>query len=492
MTTGALWVTLIVAIDIAFRIIALFVVPHNRRPQTAMAWLLAIFFIPYFGFLAFVAFGSRRLPKKRRDKQAAINNHLRERSRLLSPGIIASPGDVAKKSDLPPWLSQTVLMNEHLGAMPMVTGNTVSFHTDYLDSITAMTAAIDEAQHTVHVEFYIMSYDRVTQDFFAALERARNRGVKVRVLYDHLANVRIPRYRDLIAALERIGVEYHPMLPLQPWRGVYRRPDLRNHRKILVIDSRIAFTGSQNIIEPAYRQRRHQSRGLHWLDLMISVEGPLADSLEALFVTDWFQETNELLETPSPTTAKTSRGRGVLGQVVPSGPAFEGENNLRLFNNLVYGASTHLVLSSPYFVPDESMRYAITSAAERGVEVHLLVSEIGDQPLVFYAQCSYYEELLRAGVRIWLYQAPTILHSKFIVVDDVVSVIGSSNVDMRSFSLNLEVSVLLADRGVASTLDALSWEYRASSRELTLETWLARKGHHKFLEGLARLTATVQ
>lgn len=492
MTTGALWVTLIVAIDIAFRIIALFVVPHNRRPQTAMAWLLAIFFIPYFGFLAFVAFGSRRLPKKRRDKQTAINNHLRERSRLLSPGIIVTPADVAKKKDLPPWLSQTVLMNEHLGAMPMVTGNTVSFHTDYLDSIAAMTAAIDDAQHTVHVEFYIMSYDRVTQEFFAALERAQQRGVRVRVLYDHLANVRIPRYRDLVAALERIGVEHHPMLPLQPWRGVYRRPDLRNHRKILVIDSRVAFTGSQNIIEPAYRQRRHQARGLHWLDLMISIEGPLADELEALFVSDWFQETDELLETPSPTTAQANKRRSVLGQVVPSGPAFEGENNLRLFNNLVYGATHRLVLSSPYFVPDESMRYAITSAAERGVDVHLLVSAIGDQPLVFYAQCSYYEELLRAGVRIWLYQAPTILHSKFIVVDDVVSVIGSSNVDMRSFSLNLEVSVLLADRGVAATLDALSLDYRASSTELTLETWLARKGHHKFLEGLARLTATVQ
>ena len=492
MTTGALWVTLIVAIDVAFRIIALFVVPHNRRPQTAMAWLLAIFFIPYFGFLAFVAFGSRRLPKKRRDKQAAINDHLRERSRLLSPGIIATPANVGKRQEFPGWLAQTVRMNEHLGAMPMVTGNTVVFHTDYLDSIAAMTAAIDTAQSTVHVEFYIMSYDRVTEEFFAALERAQQRGVSVRVLYDHLATVRIPGYRDLLAALERIGVEHHPMLPLQPWRGVYRRPDLRNHRKILVVDSRIAFTGSQNIIEPAYRQRRHQARGLHWLDVMISLEGPLADGLEALFVTDWFQETDELLDTPSPAKAKGSRSQSVLGQVVPSGPAFEGENNLRLFNNLVYGAAKSLVISSPYFVPDESMRYAITSAAERGVEVHLLVSEIGDQPLVFYAQCSYYEELLRAGVRIWLYRAPTILHSKFIVVDDVISVIGSSNVDMRSFSLNLEVSVLIADEGVARTLDSLSVQYRNNSTELTLHQWLARKGHYKFLEGLARLTATVQ
>jgi cardiolipin synthase len=492
MTTGALWVGLVVAIDIAFRIIALVIVPHNRRPQTAMAWLLAIFFIPYFGFLAFVAFGSRRLPKKRRDKQASINQHLRERSSLLGPGIIVAPADLATRASIPAWLSQTVRMNERLGAMPMVSGNTVTFHTEYLSSIEAMTTAIDGAKSTVHVEFYIMSYDRVTQDFFAALQRAHQRGVSVRVLYDHLASARIPGYRDLLATLERSGVSHHPMLPVLPWRGVYRRPDLRNHRKILVIDSRLAFTGSQNIIEPAYRQRRHQARGLNWLDLMISVEGPLADGLEALFVTDWFQETDELLDTPSPAKPTASKATAVLGQVVPSGPAFEGENNLRLFNSMVYGATTSLVLSSPYFVPDESMRYAITTAAERGVDVHLLVSEIGDQPLVFYAQRSYYEELLLAGVRIWLYRAPTILHSKFIIVDDAISVIGSSNVDMRSLSLNAEVSVLLADRAIAKGLQELSSDYRNNSVELTLADWQARKPHTKFLEGLARLTATVQ
>ena len=281
------------------------------------------------------------------------------------------------------------------------------------------------------------------------------------------------------------------MLPVQPWRGVYQRPDLRNHRKLLVIDSRVAYTGSQNIIEPSYRNPRHKARGLEWLDVMMKVEGPLADSLEALFVSDWFQETGELLTTPSP-EAPTSSSDNVWAQVVPSGPAFEGENNLRLFNSLVYGARERLVLSSPYFVPDESMRYAITTAAERGVDVNLMVSEIADQPLVFYAQRSYYDDLLEAGVKIWLYRAPTILHSKFVIVDDAISVIGSSNIDMRSFSLNLEVSVLMASPQVVSELDDLYADYRANSAELTLTTWRARPWHARFIEGLARLTATVQ
>ena len=138
------------------------------------------------------------------------------------------------------------------------------------------------------------------------------------------------------------------------------------------------------------------------------------------------------------------------------------------------------------------MRYAITTAAERGVDVHLMVSEIADQHLVFYAQRSYYDELLQSGVKIWLYQAPTILHSKFIIVDDAISVLGSSNIDMRSFSLNLEVSVLLASPPVVKELEDLSSTYMAQSIELSLDAWRARPWYSRFVEGLARLTATVQ
>jgi len=492
MTTSTLWITLVVLVDVAFRIIALVIVPHNRRPQTAMAWLLAIFFIPYFGFLAFVAFGSRRLPKRRRQKQVTINEHVRTRSLLLPEGIIVSPEVLTAEPGFPRWLGQTVHMNERLGAMPMVAGNTVEFYPEYHASLQAMADAIDQAQHTVHVEFYIMSFDKATEDFFGALGRAVRRGVRVRVLYDQVASARITGYRDLLRALNRIGAEHRAMLPMQPWRGVYLRPDLRNHRKLLILDSRIAYTGSQNIIEPSYRNHKHRLRGLHWLDLMIRVEGPLADSLEALFVSDWYQETDELLETPTPLPNPQSSEQDMWAQVVPSGPAFDGENNLRLFNTLVYGARKRLILSSPYFVPDESMRYAITTAAERGVEVHLMVSEIADQPLVFYAQRSYYNELLEAGVKIWLYRSPTILHAKFIIVDDAISVIGSSNIDMRSFSLNLEVSVLMLSKAVVDQLEAFYLDYRNNSAALTWDAWQARSWPQRFIEGLARLTATVQ
>jgi cardiolipin synthase len=492
MTTGEIWLAFALAIDIAFRVIALVIVPRNRRPQTAMAWLLAIFFIPYFGFLAFIAFGSRRLPKKRREKQRAINGLLRARSSLLPPGIVVAPEDIAERPEFPRWLAQTVYMNERLGAMPMVAGNTLELLPEYHASLASMANAIREANTTVHVEFYIMSFDVATRDFFAALGEAQSRGVEVRVLFDHLASLRIPGYRHLVAELTRLNVEFQAMLPWQPWRGVYQRPDLRNHRKLLIIDSHTAFTGSQNIIEPSYRKKRSGDSSLTWLDLMVRIQGPLADSLEALFVADWYQETNELLETPQPRPATTPGSPSLWGQVVPSGPAFEGENNLRLFNAMVYGARERLILSSPYFVPDESMRYAITTAAERGVDVNIMVSEIADQNLVFYAQRSYYDELLLSGVKVWLYRKPTILHSKFIVVDDAMSVIGSSNIDMRSFSLNLEVSVLFADPHVVDQLSQLFETCRENSIPLSLDTWRSRAFYQRFIEGLARLTATVQ
>jgi len=506
------------AIDISFRLIALVIVPRNRRPQTSMAWLLAIFFIPFVAFFAFLAFGSHRLSPTRRRKQDTTNRILEVEQRHIPDSIRVAPaelelgsGDASasggeeqknNNTDLPllgrttRLIAPLVQLNERLGQMAMVRGNQVTLHSDYQATLEDMIADVDRAQHTVHVLFYIMSVDEVTEGFFASLARARERGVEVRVLFDQVATARIPGSRALGRRLREAGVDYRAMLPFQPWRGVYQRPDLRNHRKLLVIDTEVAYTGSQNIIEPGYRRRG--SKGLQWSDLMARVEGPLVHSLEALFVTDWYQETDTILETPE-LTAEPGENSPVINsaedtwaQVVPSGPAFEGENNLRLFNGLMYQARKRIVIVSPYLVPDDSMRYAITSAALRGVRVDVYVSAVGDQPLVFYAQRSYYGELLRAGVHIWLYPAPTVLHSKFIVVDGEVAVMGTSNLDMRSFTLNLELSVLLIGQDIISRLESLAENYREASTELTTEKWNQRGQVTRFVEGLARLTATVQ
>ena len=492
MTTWEIVAIALAVIDISFRLIALVIVPRNRRPQTSMAWLLAIFFIPFVAFLAFLAFGSHRLSPRRRAKQATINAYLRARQEDIPDTIRVAPEELATRRgagrDTTRLTGALVRLNENVGHMAMVRGNSLHFLPDYQESLDSMVKAIDEARVSVHAMFYIMSVDHTSEPFFAALERAHARGVSVRVLFDQVATGRIPRSKEVGRRLRRAGIAYRAMLPFQPWRGVYQRPDLRNHRKLLVVDSTVAFAGSQNIIDRGYHRRN--TKGLQWLDLMVEVRGPLVDSIEALFVTDWFHETDVIIDTPRALTPV--RKDGTFAQVVPSGPAFDGENNLHLFNGLMYAARRHILIVSPYLVPDDSMRYAITAAALRGVRIDVFVSEVSDQPLVFYAQRSYYEELLEAGVHLWLYPGPTVLHSKFVVIDDQVAVMGTSNLDMRSFTLNLELSILIVGDESVAELSALARSYQAQCTELTLDRWNSRGQATRFIEGLCRLTATVQ
>ncbi len=472
-------------VDLSIRVFSLAFVPRNRKPQTATAWLLAIFLIPYVGFILFLLLGSTKLPKRRREKQAEINSYILE----TTEGI----DEVVRDADFPPWLDSMVELNRTLGSMPLVGGNTAKLYTDYAESLEAMTAAVGLAKKYVHVEFYILSLDPTTAPFFDALEAAVARGITVRVLLDHLASLRSPGYRATIRRLKQIGVLWRLMLPVHPLRGKYQRLDLRNHRKFVIIDGMIAFTGSQNMIDLSYNKRSNIRRKLRWKDLMVRFDGPIVAGVNALFVTDWYSETDELLtrETGKIPPEKTSHN--VLdAQIVPSGPGFEHENNLRLFNGMLYNAQHKVIITSPYFVPDDSMLYAITNAAYRGLDVQLFVSAVADQPLVFHAQRSYYEELLRSGVRIWRYKAPTVLHAKHFTIDDDVAVIGSSNMDMRSFTLNFEISVMVHGRHIVEQLRKVEESYREQSKELFLEEWLGRPLRSQVLDNMARLTAAVQ
>jgi cardiolipin synthase len=484
---GTIVVLVLGVIDFAIRIIAIIVVPRNRKPAAAMGWLLAIFFIPYIGVLAFLLIGSYKLPKKRRDKQQAINTFILE----TTEGIER----VQKDDEWPEWLESVAELNRNLGAMPLVGGNLASLVGDYDRAIGAMVADVELATRYVHCEFYIMAYDTTSAPFFEALGAAVGRGVTVRVLLDHIASIRSPHHRRTIRKLNELGVEWSFMLPVQPLKGKYQRPDLRNHRKVLVIDGRVGYMGSQNMIDRSYNKRGNIRRGLQWQDLMTRLEGPIVTGLNAIFITDWYSETNVLLmrETDQPVRNQPLTAPHTVDcQVVPSGPGFKGENNLRLFLALLYYAQERIVITSPYFVPDEAMMYAITTATQRGVEVHLFVSEIGDQALVYHAQRSYYEELLNAGVRIFLYPKPFILHAKHFTIDDDVAVIGSSNMDMRSFSLNMEVSLMVRGRSFVREMREVEDGYRARSRELQKDEWRKQPLFSTILDNLARLTSALQ
>jgi cardiolipin synthase len=482
------WVWILaVLVDFSIRVAAIIVIPRNRKPSSAMAWLLAVFLIPYIGILFFLLVGSSKLPRKRRDKQLLINE-------MISTKTPSALFD-SDHTRWPAWLERITEMNRSLGAVPMVGGNRAVLIGDYTGGIAQMAADIDTATKYVHVEYYIVAFDDTTRGFFAAMEAAVQRGVVVRVLLDHIASIRSVGHKETFAELDRIGVLWSFMLPVQPLKGKYQRPDLRNHRKIVVVDGRVGYMGSQNLIDRSYNSPKNIKRGLKWQELITRLEGPVVTSVDAIFHSDWFSETDELLpqeRVPLDAAVLDTSPDALDCQVVPSGPGFAGENNLRLFLALLHSAQERIIITSPYFVPDEAMMYAITSACQRGLHVELFVSEIGDQGPVWHAQRSYYKPLLDVGVRIYQYPAPFILHAKHLSIDDEVAVIGSSNMDIRSFALDLEVCLLVRGESFVRSMREVEAHYREISTELTGRQWAKEPRSATVLDGLARLTSALQ
>ncbi|WP_350349088.1 cardiolipin synthase [Agromyces sp. G08B096] len=482
---GLILAGVLIAIDLVIRVVAVIVVPRNRRPTAGMAWLLAIFFIPFLGVLFFLLIGNPKLPRHRREKQAEVDRFIRESTHGVER--------VSDSASWPAWFEGVVRLNRNLGAMPLIGSNSASLIGSYQGSLDAMTDAIRDAKRYVHVEFYILALDRTTAPFFDALADAVSRGVEVRVLLDHVASLRVKGYRRTLKRLSEMGAEWRFMLPVQPLKGKYQRPDLRNHRKILVVDGEVAFMGSQNIIDRSYNKRGNLRRGLKWQELVVRLEGPIVTGLDAIFATDWYLETGDALTRDEIVGFdQPGEAQNLDCQVVPSGPGFQNENNLKLFLALLYAAKERIIITSPYFVPDEAMLRAISGATQRGIHVELFVSEIGDQALVYHAQRSYYEALLRAGVKIFMYQAPYILHAKHFTIDDDVAVIGSSNMDIRSFELNMEVSLLVRGASFVREMREVEARYRRDSTELTLDDWMRQPLRSTVLDNLARLTSALQ
>jgi cardiolipin synthase len=490
--SGGEWAAVIGGIallaDWTIRIIALVVIPRDRKPTAAMAWLLAIFLIPFIGIVLYLLIGNIRLPKKRMARQEEADRMIADRAGAVDL--------VADHDAWPAWFDSTVAQNTRLTGLPATSGNRVSLIDDYQGSIDAMATDVATATRFVHVEFFIVAFDDTTRGFFAAMEDAVRRGVRVRLLMDHIASSKVPLHKATVEELDRIGVEWHYLLPVRPFKGDWQRPDLRNHRKIVVVDGVVGHMGSQNLIDRSYDSPKNVKRGLMWQELVARVTGPAVVELNAVFRSDWYAETGEVLgdeaNTPVEALPVDTSSEALDCQVVPSGPAFEIENNLRQFLTLVNSAQERVIITSPYFVPDEAMMYAITSAKLRGLDVQLFVSEIGDQGGVWHAQRSYYRPLLQAGVRIWLYPGPYILHAKHLSIDDDVAVIGSSNMDIRSFALNFEVTLLVRGASFVADMRAVEAKYRELGRELTLEEWEREPASATFLDGIARLTSALQ
>ena len=388
-------------------------------------------------------------------------------------------------------MSSVAHLNRQLGALPAVAGNSAELFPDYVESIAAMAAAVDTAERFVHVEFYITAWDETTDGFFAALVRATERGVPVRMLFDHLGSRGIPGYKQTLARLRETEIDWHRMLPIAPLKGKIRRLDLRNHRKILVVDGTVAFTGSQNLIEPGYDEPKNRKIGRAWVELIARVEGPVVAALNAVFATDWFSETDECSRPRCSALAVPilEPGRSPA-QVLPSGPGFATENNLRMFTTLIYSAAADRspartsCPTSPCSTP--SRRRRSVGSTSSCSSARWATSAWSTTPSVVLPGAAR-----GRGADLPL-PGPHVLHSKHFTIDDDVAVIGSSNMDLRSFALNYEVSLMMLGTDIVGRMREVEDSYRGLSRELTAEEWARRPAARAYVDNVMRLTAALQ
>lgn len=476
---GRIPALVLLVVDWSLRILGLVIVPRNRQPVSGMAWLLLIFLNPLFGWVAFMLFGNSKLPKNRRNLQAKVDQYIES----------VEPGDKAARSVISGQYDAVMNLTENLVHMPVTYADRYEIIHVYDDYFKRLAQDIETAKEVICLSSYIITSDESTKRLLQSLVKAHRRGVSVYVLYDEYSMLRYRRSaKKAVAYLKKAGIRVEASLPLSLIPGRYVRPDLRNHRKMVIIDHFICYFGSQNLINQSY----HRPDRIRFKELTVRMEGDVSKHVEIVFATDWLSETNEKLLLLDPTPRRRNKMTNLRVQVLPSGPGYADENNLKVFTALFYAAEHSITIANPYFVPDDALMTAIVSAARRGVVVTMINSEAIDQFFVAHAQHSYYEQLLEAGVRVYLHQAPILVHSKFIIVDDQVSAVGSSNMDVRSFVLDSELTVLVYGAQFASGLQAVADTYLANAKMIEFRQWNNRTTIHKIVDTVSRLTAMVQ
>jgi cardiolipin synthase len=476
ISTGILTGHWLIVIGLTVRVIM-------RRPPVgvSLGWLAVIFSVPFVGAFIYLLFGEKRLGRRRMRRIRASIGGLTDWQSVL-------------KAQYPPVHSEVGLLGEPLlRQAETVTGFPASGanHLELLDrsepTFDRIIADIDAAKSRIHLAFYIWQDGGRVTDIVDALVRAAERGVQCRALADALGSKAFLE-GESARRLRAAGIELVAALPTGVLRTLFARADLRNHRKIVVIDDHIAYSGSQNLVDPRLF-RRDLGVG-EWIDAMLRLEGPAAAALDGVFRFDWAVETDTELESVPPTLAVGTAAGGSIVQVVPSGPDVRPEAIHWSLLTAIYAAREELVLSAPYFVPDESILTALITAALRGVAVTLIVPARNDSVLVRYASVAHYDELMAAGVRIARFEGG-FLHTKSLTVDSDISLFGSVNLDVRSLWLNLEISLFVYDRDFSRQLRLLQESYLRDADWVDPAVWRRRPARSRFVANTCRLLGPV-
>jgi len=469
---GALIVLAIVAVQIVLAGAVL--LRPQKRQSSSLAWILVILTLPGLGALAFFLFGEVRMGTKR------VRRHRDIVQRIRTARIEQWQGEVPP--ELPKAYRPIAALAYLIGETTPHGGNRLQLLAGTEDVIESLVRDIDRAERHCHLLYYIYMPDASGQKVAQALIRAAGRGVQCRLLVDAVGSARLLDSM-LKRELRKGGVDVVAALPTH-LRLSAGRIDLRNHRKIAVIDGLVAYTGSHNVADAAFATK---PRFAPWVDATVRVQGPAVRDLQELFIQDWYMDKDESHEDLLAISPPEEVG-GVPVQVMGTGPNCKNDALVQLMQAAFHTAREELILTTPYFVPDEGTLDALATASLRGVSTILVVPRRNDSWLVGAASRSFYEPLLEAGVEIFEY-TKGLLHAKTITVDRNGALVSTANLDRRSFELNFEVSLSVYDSDFASHLRFLQRSYMEDSEPIDASRWSGRRWPRRIAHNAAGILA---
>ncbi|PIE56966.1 MAG: cardiolipin synthase [Desulfobulbus propionicus] len=476
------YTTAVVVADLAIRVgLSLRIIMRKRAASVSLAWLVVILLLPFAGAIIYLLLGEKRLGERRGRKFVedlpvitAWLKELRQRTEVNWEHVNPECLPIARQIDA------TI-------TAPAMPDNSLELIETPDAFFRSLVRDIDQATSSCYLEFYIWNQGGAADEVLQALIRACRRGVTCRVLLDSIGSRQF-LHSSMTRLMRQSGIELVEALPAGIFRALFVRLDLRNHRKVITIDGRIAYTGSQNLVDPKYFR---QDEGVgEWVDTMVRLRGPAVEALTASFIYDWAQETDgnlkQLLATSDIHPVEPVGNARV--QIAPSGPGYGEDVIHNLLLTTIYAARHELILTTPYFVPDKAMLAALSSAAQRGVDVIIILPEKNDSKLVHYASRARFEALTAAGVKIMAYHGG-LLHAKTITVDSDFCTFGSLNLDMRSFWINFEMTLFIYEKEFTCWVREMQTGYLKNCRQIRRDATQKQPFWERLKENTALLVA---
>ena len=473
---GAVYIAIVIAV-------CLRVIYETRSATKTMAYLLLILFIPVGGIIFYILFGinfwkTKLYSRKSLDDEKMLNRLKKEMEVYMKETI--SPLDLSVENN-----RELAVMVEKELRSPLTRRNKVKLLLNGEEKFPEVLEAIRNAKHHIHIEYYIYEWDEIGEQVAELLIQKANEGVKVRFIYDDFGSPNIKKKTE--ERMRKAGIEIYPFQKVHFYL-LANRLNYRNHRKIIVIDGKIGFTGGINVSD---KYINNGSQKLFWRDTHLRIDGPGVFYLQYLFLADWnFCSGKVLAPEKFHFSVPADSKDDCFLQVAASGPDSVQPSILFSLLQAIYLARKEILITTPYFIPGDSILQALRIAALSGLSVKLLVPGVADSRLVNAASKSYYEDLLCAGVDIYMYQKGFV-HAKTLVADGILSIIGTANMDLRSFELNFEVNVMLYDRKLSEQLRTVFFKDLEDAEKIDKDAWCQRPAYNQLPERIARLFSHV-